>query len=167
MNALDIILGTLILAIIALQTFRGFGRALFDALALYCTLLLATFVASSSAAMHISSSVAGTESFMFVVTFIVVGVLAIFLSRWVYGTVLLNLGMFEHLFGLVAGIACGLILAHAIVQGIAIGTQGSSDTDIIAASSIGQECLTFNSYHALVDTLYAETEGHPMSTTPG
>jgi hypothetical protein len=170
MNALDIILGFVMIVIVALQTFRGFGRALFDGLGLYCVLLISSAVAAASTNLHITASAAGTQTFMFVITFVVTGILAVFVSRWVYGTVLLNLGMFEHLMGLVAGVACALIVAHGIVQAIDLDTQGTTGPNIIASSSIGQECLTFDSYHSFVDGLYSATAGHdsnPASPGPG
>jgi len=163
MNALDIILGIVILGAVALETFRGFGRALFDGLALYATLWVSSTSSSMLASsVHIASTTAGSQAILFGLIFVIVGALGIVLSRFVYGSILLNLGMFDHFMGLLAGIAVGLILAHSIVRVIDIGSSNSAGPSIVASSSIGQECLTFDSYHSFVNTLYSETAGHDV-----
>ena len=161
MDILDFVLGFVILGVTVLQTFRGFGRAVFDGLGLYCALWIAsTSTPFLSGAMHLTSDSALNQAIWFALLFVGLGTLALLLSRFVYGSILLNLGMFDHFLGLIAGFACALIVAHGIVQTMSLGSAGSSGPSIVASSNVGSECMNFGSYHTFVNTLYSVTGGH-------
>jgi uncharacterized membrane protein required for colicin V production len=165
MNGLDIILGFVILGVTALQAFRGFGRAVFDGLGLYGALWISSTAASTlNGSVHVAATSGANQAFLFIVMFMVVGALALLLSRFVYGSILLNLGVFDHFLGLLVGLACGVIIAHGIVQGIDLDSHGSGSPSMVASSNIGSECLNFSSYHSFVDILSSETSGHDVKT---
>ena len=117
MNWLDITLGVLIVALAVVGLVRGFGKTVFDALALYAALWLASTLAPVLAA-HLSLH-AGTpgvnQSWAFGSLFVgsSAGML-LGVSWYVFGMTQLNAGMFDKLLGMVAGVAAGMILAHTV-----------------------------------------------------
>ncbi len=156
MNGLDIGLVVLIAAISIVGLVRGFGRTILDTLALYAALWAASLIAPL-AASRISLHAGGAginESWAFTLLFLVFGALALGASWYVYGLTQFDLGMFDKLLGLAAGIAAGMIVAHALTVTLVMG-----DPTCVAAAApvntgtVGGELYGFPSYHALMDTI--------------
>ena len=145
MNALDIVLGILILTVAVVQAVRGFGRAVWDALLLWGALALANLVLP----------MLGSGPVAYGLLLVVFGTLTLLFSRWLYSVTQWHAGAWEGLLGLVAGLAAGVMLAHGTVRTLwATGETGQAQ---VAASPVGTEMLTFSTYHATLDNLQAET----------
>ncbi len=156
MNWLDIGLLLLITAIGVVCLVRGFGRTLLDTLALYAGLWAASLSAPLVAArVSLHAGGAGiNESWVFTLLFLVFGALLLGVSWYVYGLTQFDLGMFDKLLGLAAGLAAGVIIAHAVTVTLVMG-----DPKCVAAAapvntgSVGSELYGFPGYHALMDTV--------------
>jgi len=156
MNALDIGLVILVIAIGVVGLVRGFGRTLLDTLALYAGLWAASLAAPLLAA-RVSFHAGGAginESWAFTLLFLVFGALLLGVSWYVYGLTQFDLGMFDKLLGLAAGVAAGVILAHALTETLVTG-----DPTCVAAAApvnsgtVGAELYGFPGYHAVLDTI--------------
>ncbi len=156
MNGLDIGLILVIVAVGVVGLVRGFGRTALDALALYAALWGASLAAPAVAA-RVSFHAGGAginESWAFTLLFLVLGPLLLGVSWYVYGLTQLDLGMFDKLLGLAAGLAAGVIVAHALTETLVMG-----DPKCVAAAApvntgtVGSEVYGFPGYHALLDTV--------------
>jgi uncharacterized membrane protein required for colicin V production len=156
MNGLDIGLVILITAIGVVGLVRGFGRAGLDTLALYGGLWAASLTTPLLAA-RVSFHAGGAginESWAFTLLFLVFGALSLGASWYVYGLTQFDLGMFDKLLGLAAGLAAGAIVAHALTVTLVMG-----DPLCVAAAApvntgtVGSELYGFPGYHALMDTI--------------
>lgn len=156
MNGLDIGLVVLIAAVSVVGLVRGFGRTILDTLALYAALWAAS-LAAPLVASRISLHAGGAginESWAFTLLFLVFGASSLGASWYVYGLTQFDLGMFDKLLGLAAGIAAGMIVAHALTVTLVMG-----DPACVAAAApvntgtVGGELYGFPGYHALMDTI--------------
>ena len=156
MNGLDIGLVILITAIGVVGLVRGFGRTGLDTLAVYAGLWAASLAAPLLAA-RVSFHAGGAginESWAFTLLFLVFCPLLLGVSWYVYGLTQFDLGMFDKLLGLAAGLAAGVIVAHALTVTLVMG-----DPLCVAAAApvntgtVGSELYGFPGYHALMDTV--------------
>lgn len=157
MTWLDIILGVLLVGVAVVEMCRGFGRSIFDALALYGALWL-----SDAATRFIpAGSTPLSHGCLFGLLFLTFGALSIVVSRIVYHATLVHTGMFEGLLGAVAGVAVGMILAHGLVRTVILSdTAGQSGARLVSESFLGSEMLSFTTYHSVLETLTGITNTH-------
>lgn len=160
MTWLDIVLGVLLVMAAVLEMSRGFGRAIFDALALYGALWLAESLSHTLDAAFFHPNTSISHCWTFGVLFLTFGALAFLVSGFVYHSTLLNMGMFEGLLGLGAGVAVGMILAHAVVRIVAMSDPTGHGSLLIADSFLGNEMLRFTTYHSFIETLSGVTASH-------
>lgn len=161
MNWIDIVLFIVIAAVAVLEMARGFGRAIFDALALYGALWVAEMLAAPLADhLQFNPHHSVNHCVILAVLLLALGALAIVLSRFVYEATLINTGMFEGLLGLCAGVAVGMIAAHGIVRVLSMSDPAGVMLAIVHGSGLGSEMLSFSSYHSVLDTLTNLTAGH-------
>ena len=144
-NALDIVLALVILTAAVVQAVRGFGRAVWDAGLLWGALALANLV----------SPLLGGVPLAYGVVLVVFGALALLLSRWLYSVTQGHAGAFNGLLGLAAGLAAGVMLAHGTVR--ILSATGGMGRAQVAESPLGSEMLTFQTFHATLQNLQAET----------
>lgn len=161
MTWLDIVLGILLVGVAVLEMCRGFGRSVLDALALYGALWL------SDAAMHYVESIAFhpntpfSHGWTFGLLFLTFGTLGILVSRFVYHATLIHTGMFEGLFGAIAGLAVGMILAHGMMRVVVLSdTVDHAGVRLVSESFLGSEMLSFTTYHSVLATLTDATNTH-------
>lgn len=161
MTWLDIVLGILLVGVAALEMCRGFGRSVFDALALYGALWLADAATHyvDAAAFHPNTPI--SHGLTFGLLFLTFGALALLVSRFVYHATLVHTGMFEGLLGALAGLAVGMILAHGLVRLVVLSDiAGQSGARLVSESFLGNEMLSFTTYHSMLTTLNDATNTH-------
>ena len=154
---------SLVLGVVAFsQMVRGFGRAVFDALLLYGALYAAEYEARPLAAqVCLVHGAAVNHADLYALLLVVFGALALALSSFVYGLTLMDLGMFDKLLGLCAGVAAGMMIAHGIVHAMAMADpDGSAGAATVASSTVGNEMLDYPGYHAVMDTITGATSYH-------
>ena len=142
MNWLDVlIIVTLVVAVIV-ETLRGFGRAVFDALALFGVLWLASTAAAPFAkVLPLSSDPAVAKAFAYGVVAVVGTIGGLTLSHFAYQNMLLNAGMFDHFLGLALGVGVGMMLSHGFVRSMAMSDpDGKSSASVVMAGSVSRRC---------------------------
>ncbi len=153
MNALDFTLGLLLAAVTVVQTARGFGRAVLDALALYAALWLASTLATPLAAL-LPSGTADALACAYGVLLVSCGAGCLLLSRWAYSMTLVHTGMFEGLLGMAAGAACGMMAAHGIARALTLADPAGQGSALLVQNGfLAHEMLSFPTYHAVLNTL--------------
>lgn len=162
MNWLDVLVVMIIGVAVITETIRGFGRAAFDALALYGVLWLASWAAAPvSKVLPISGSHEMALAAAYGIVAVAGGVLGLILSHVAYGSLLLNAGMFDHFLGLIAGIAVGVMLSHGLTRSVAYadaGVDGSSQ--VVSSGVVSSELYDFHGYHAVLDQLTGAVSYH-------
>ena len=160
MNWLDITLGLLIAALAVVGLVRGFGKTVFDTLALYAALWLASTLAPLLAA-HLSLHAGEpgvNQSWAFGSLFILFGGLLLGVSWYVFGMTQLNAGMFDKLLGMAAGVAAGMILAHTVVTDLVTADpRREASAALVASGTVGHEMYSFPTYHSVLDTITGAT----------
>lgn len=160
MNWLDILLLLLIAGAAALGLRRGFGRASFDALGLYAALWLASAFTPLLAA-HLTLNAGGAAAnrgWIFALLFVLLGALCLGIAWYCHGMTQFEAGLFDKLFGLVGGIAAGMILAHSLVSTLVTSDpQRMASADLVRSGTIGTELYSFPAYHSVIDTITGAT----------
>jgi uncharacterized membrane protein required for colicin V production len=159
MSVLDICVILVITALAIVGAFRGFGRTLYDAIGLYGALWAADAAAFAFAdSLHLSDEKGVGRALLFGACFLVLGVLALCLTRFIYGATAFHAGMFDQLLGLGAGIALGMVVMHAAVKAVAIADAGGNSSPVVLARGpVCDEILTFEGYHASLATITGES----------
>ena len=160
MNWLDILLLLLIAGAGALGLKRGFGRAAFDALGLYGALWLASTLAPLLAS-HLTLNAGGAavnRSWAFGLLFAASDALGLGLAWYCHGMTHFEAGLFDRLFGLVGGVAAGMILAHVLVAAlITSDPQRVASAALVSQGTVGTELYSFPAYHSVIDTITGAT----------
>jgi len=154
-NVIDVALVVLVVAGAVLEARRGFGRALFDFVALLVAVrgvsLLAPPVAS---ALHIAKDVPANEAIWYGILFVVVGGILVFLGKLAYDATLISLDTLDPLLGGVLGIGAAVVIGHVIVKALAVSAGiGGTPPEVLATSPLGMEFYRFVTYHKVIDFL--------------
>ena len=166
MSGFDIVLALIILVATAVEAFRGFGRAIFDGLGLYIALIIAHCAYLPLAgAVRFHSGAADNHAVAYAVVFGVSSVLMLVASRFVYGTLLYNAGVFDQFLGVVAGIVIGVIVAHGVATSVSLtDPNGNGMVASYTDTTLGDEMLNFTTYHHFMQSI--STFGDNQRTDP-
>lgn len=154
-NTIDVVLVVLIVGVVALETKRGFGRAIFDFAALLIAVRIAPLlVPAASKSLQLARDAQANEAILFAAIFVLTGGALLYLGKLAYDSTLISLDTFDPFFGGVAGFAVVLIVGHAVVKALAIsaGVDGAPP-DVLASSSLGMQFYRFGAYHQVMDFL--------------
>ena len=160
MNWLDILLLALIAGAAGLGLKRGFGRASFDALGLYAALWLASFLTPllASRVTLNAGGAAMNRSWAFGLLFVLLGAFCLGIAWYCHGMTHFEAGLFDKLFGLVGGIAAGMILAHGLVSTLVKSDpQREASAALVSSGTVGSELYSFPAYHSAMDTITGAT----------
>jgi uncharacterized membrane protein required for colicin V production len=154
MHWLDLILILVICGFAAVEMARGFGKAAFDALFLYAALWCADAAAPLVGnTLKFGGGAAANHADADALLFVVFGLMALGISRFLYRYTEIDLGMFDKLLGLTAGLVAGVVVAHAMVRPMAMADpSGKNGAAVVASSAVGHELLDFPAYHSLLNT---------------
>ncbi|MEN6370975.1 MAG: CvpA family protein [Armatimonadota bacterium] len=157
---IDVFLVIILLGIMVFEAKRGFGKAIFDFIALFVAVRLVPIVVPQLAKSFcfISESQAN-EALLFAGAFAVLAIALLFIGKKVYDATLITLDTFDHPLGGVLGIGVAIILGHVVMKLLAIAAStGGVLPDMLVKSSIGMEFYQFVTYHkvmALMSSLTA------------
>ncbi len=154
MNWFDVV-AILLIAIIAwLESLRGFGRAIFDAvgalIALRVAIALSPSLASSAPLLQPD---AYSQAFWMAAVFVIMGVLIIIATKFIYETTLLSLDVLDPVVGGLLGLVSGIVVAHLFMRVLLTAYAKTDFGTIILNSFVGQELIVFRSYHVVVTAL--------------
>ena len=156
MNVIDLVLAVLMIAAIALETKRGFGRAIFDFAALFISVRVASLVAPGTAkAYHIAKDAPANEAIWLAALFLLFAGILLYIGKLAYDRTQLTLEVFDPLIGAALGIGLGVIVCHVLVTTLAVsaGVNGQLP-DVITNSGVGSEFYSFDTYHRVMDFMY-------------
>jgi uncharacterized membrane protein required for colicin V production len=161
-NWLDVFVLMIIVAATVLETIRGFGRAVFDALAIYGILWVASACAAPVAHIMPVGKDDGINLAVAYSGIAVLGsVLGLFLAHLCYNATLPHAGMFDQFLGLALGVAVGTMFAHCLVRGIAFSDPtGDGSGVLVTTGVVSSEMYDFHTYHALVDSITGAVSYH-------
>jgi uncharacterized membrane protein required for colicin V production len=162
MNWLDVLVIMILVAAVIIEALRGFGRAVFDALALYGVLWLASMGAAPFAKiLPLSSNPSVALAFAYSIIAVAGGVIGLILAHYAYATMLLHAGMFDHFLGLALGVAVGMMFSHALVKTIALSDpSGDGSGALVATGTVSSEMYDFHNYHSIVDGITGAANYH-------
>ena len=169
MGTFDIVLAAIIILATAIEAFRGFGRAVFDCLGLYMALIIAHCAyLPLSAAVHFHSGAADNHAAAYTLIFALSGIAMLCTSRWVYGTLLYNAGVFDQLLGVGAGIVLGVMIAHGVTNSIALtDPTGNGQVASYTDTPLSNEILNFTSYHHFMQSISSFGDNQRADPTAG
>jgi len=154
MNWFDVVAILLVILVAWLESIRGFGRAIFDFVGALIALRIAIFVAKPLAqAVPLLQPEAHAEAFWLSLSFLVLAVLIVVATKFVYETTLLSLDVLDPIVGGLLGIGTGIIVAHLFMRSILVAYAGTDFGTVVLNSFMGQELITFRGYHLAVQAL--------------
>jgi len=155
MNTIDILLIVLVIGVVALETKRGFGKVIFDFVALLVTVRGVSLLAPSAArAIHLAKDAPANEAIWFAVLFAVVGGILLYIGKLAYDATLISLDTFDPFLGGVFGFGVAVMIGHVIVKALAIAAHtNGAPPEILANSRLGMEFYQFVTYHKVMHFL--------------
>jgi hypothetical protein len=134
--------------IVALEAWRGGGRALFDAAALVIAVKLAAPIATRFAV-----GAARDEALMLGLFFVLFGGALLVGAKLLADTTLWSFEPFNGLVGGIFGVVAGGAALHAILRVLLLVGRGSPLADSIMGSEFAVQFVDFRAFHALIDWL--------------
>ena len=154
MTWFDAVAIVLIIVIAWLESMRGFGRAIFDFVGGLIALRVSIFVAGPLArAVPLMQSEASGEAFWMAMIFVVLVVLIVIATKFIYETTLLSLDVLDPVVGGILGAASGIVVAHLFLRVMMAAYADTAFAHTVLNSFVGQEIVAFRSYHHLVQAL--------------
>ncbi len=155
MTWFDIVVFVVLAFVIWLESNRGFGRALFDAIGAVVVLKVATSAAHPlSLAFPLSQAEGTNDAIWLASVFVVLMVLVVLASRFLYETTLLSLDVLDPLVGGLLGAVSGLIIGHIFLKAMLLSYGADSEAArILLQSFVGQELVQFRTFHIVLTAL--------------
>src|SRR3990172_571356 len=155
MNVIDLVLVALVVGVVTLETRRGFGKGIFDFVALLISIRgVSLIVPHAAQAVKLARDAPANEAVWFAALFVVLGGVLLFIGKLAYDSTLISLDTFDPFLGGVLGFAVAVIIGHALLKVLAIsaGVDGAPP-EILAKSPLGMEFYHFITWHKVIDFL--------------
>jgi uncharacterized membrane protein required for colicin V production len=150
----DVVALVLIVGIAWAESHRGFGRSVFDLLGAIIALKVADLLSEPLAgAAPLLATPGANQAFWLVTAFVVLGVLTVVGSKFIYETTLMSLDVLDPLVGAILGVASGLVVAHIFMRMLLLSQGGGDAGDVVLNSFMGEELLQLRTYHRVVTAL--------------
>jgi uncharacterized membrane protein required for colicin V production len=154
MNWFDGVAILLIIVIAWVESMRGFGRAIFDFVGGLIALKVSIFVSRPLAeAAPLMASEAGGEAFWMAMVFLILVVLIVVATKFIYETTLMSLDVLDPVVGGILGVASGCVVAHLFLRVMLAAYADTDFANVVLHSFVGQEIIAFRSYHRVVQGL--------------
>ena len=154
MNWFDVVAILLVLLVAWIESLRGFGRAIFDFVGALIALRIAIFAGKPLAtAVPLLQPEAHSEALWMGATFVLLTVLIIIATKYIYETTLLSLDVLDPIVGGLFGLGSGIIVAHLFMRSLLTAYAGTDFATVVLNSFMGQELITFRTYHIVVQAL--------------
>ena len=154
MTWMDAVALVLVVLIGWLESIRGFGRAIFDFVGALIALKVATFVAKPLAdAAPLLQPEAMAEGFWIGAVFLILLVLIIIATKFIYESTLLSLDVMDPVVGGLLGVGSGIIVAHIFLRVLMTAYGGTDFANTVLSSFVGQELVSFRTYRHVVIVL--------------
>jgi uncharacterized membrane protein required for colicin V production len=154
MNWFDAVAILLIVLIAWLESIRGFGRAIFDAVGALISLRVAIALAQPLAkAAPLLQPDAYAQALWMAAVFVLLAILIIIATKYIYETTLLSLDVLDPLVGGFLGVVSGIVVSHLFVRVLLTAYASTDFGTLVLHSFVGQELIVFRSYHYVVTAL--------------
>lgn len=154
-NWVDIVLILIFVAVVVIEATRGFGRAIFD---LVAVIISAKAAYLACLPLHQMIKVVHdshcNQTVMYTGAFVVVGGVFLFFGHLLYASTLVSAEAFETAFGALCGIGVAITLGHVFVQAIFL-----SPSMALTGSFLAEEFLRFETYRKIMWMLYKFAHG--------
>ena len=134
--------------IVALEAWRGGGKALFDAVALVIAAKLAGALAAKFAV-----GAGNNEALGMALLFILLGGGLLVGAKLLADTTLWSFDPFDSVMGGVFGVVAGGAAIHVILRVLLLAGHGTPLADYITASDVAYQFVTFQAFHDAVHWL--------------
>ena len=154
-NWIDLALLVMIVSLVCLEFRRGFGKAVFDFVALVLALKLTSlFHVSLAKQLNILMDKQANVALVYFLSFTVIAVALWILGKIVYESTLISLDTFDPPLGAVLGFGIAVIVGHVIVKGLFLaGSVKGEPPAMLLGSTLGYEFLEFHIYHDVIGFL--------------
>jgi uncharacterized membrane protein required for colicin V production len=154
MTWLDVVALLLIALIGWLESIRGFGRAIFDFVGCLIAVKISTFAAKPLAvAVPLLQPESHAEAFWMAMVFLLLAVLIIIATKYIYETTLMSLDVLDPLVGAVLGVASGIVVAHMFLRILLTAYAETDFANVVLNSFVGQEIVAFRTFRHVVTAL--------------
>ena len=154
MSWIDVVALLVVVLLAWLESIRGFGRAIFDFVGALIALKIATFTAKPLAeAAPLLQPEGHAEGLWMAVVFLVLVVLIIIATKYIYETTLLSLDVLDPVVGGLLGAGSGIIVAHLFLRVLLATYADTEFAKVVLATFMGQEVIAFRTYHHVVTVL--------------
>jgi len=142
-----------IITVVVVEGKRGFGRGLFDLVGAIVAVKVSRHLAYVVApTVHLLASPRANEALLLAIFFGLLGTLFVLVAHYLYRITLLSLDVFDHLLGLLLGMASGVAVAHVLLIVVLLGSSPARDYSIRHAR-LYRECVNFETYHSVINFL--------------
>jgi uncharacterized membrane protein required for colicin V production len=151
----DLLVVVVIIGVVLFEVRRDFGQTLVDTVALLLTMRAAVWLCPAAArAVPLAASETVNRGIWLILAFILCSAVALLLARFAHEATRWTLDTFDPVFGFVFGMTSAVIVSHILVKSLAmIYATKAGLPQCIAHSALGEELLTFHSYHHLLEFL--------------
>ena len=155
MTWVDLVAILLFIAGAVVESMRGFGRALFDAIALIIAAKASTMLYPGLAErIAISQDTHANQAWCLALLFVVIGTITILLAKLIQDSLLLSLDAFDPILGAILGIPAAGAVVYALMAILITGAGGpeAETAKTYVQSWAAYHFYYFKSYHSMIDT---------------
>lgn len=139
---------------IAVEIKRGFGKAVFDFVALLVAVTALPMFSKTMSGFQFSADPASNDAAVLAVSFLILGIILVVIGKLIADTLLFSLEPFDPFIGGLFGFGSAVIVCHVLIKAVAVSVGTEGIPDIVRSSSMAFELLTFETYHQIVEMLY-------------
>jgi uncharacterized membrane protein required for colicin V production len=152
-NWIDLIVVIIIAAAVIIEFHRGFGKAIFDFVAMVLALHVSSlFYEGWAKSFHVLADKQANTALIFFVLFAVLAAILWIIGKIIYSYTLISLDTFDPPLGAALGLGVAVVICHVLMQTyyLAANVQGQPPV-LIEQSWLGYEFLEFHVYHQIMD----------------
>lgn len=156
MTWVDFAIVVLLVSAVILESKRGFGSALFDALAVILSMRAAYLLVNPDTGVFKTfwANAPTHAGFGYLLTFIGISVVAMFIGHLIYGNLLFSADAFDSLLGGIMGAVVGVTVCHVFVASLTLMERTGGSINAVKYSTFAGEFLNFTTYHNVTYFLY-------------
>jgi len=155
MSWLDLVAVLLLIGGVVVGSMRGFGRALFDAVALVVSAKVTTMLYAGLAdSITLSQDPHANQAWCMAILFLLIGAVTVVIGNFIQNSLLLSLDAFDPILGAILGLPAAAAVVYVLI-GTMIAKAGGPDAATAVAyvdSWAAYNFYYFKSYHSMIDT---------------
>jgi hypothetical protein len=155
-NWLDYTILILFPVIIAIESRRGFGLALFDLVALLAAIrFVPSMIPETAGVLRFSSVESVNHAYVYMVLCLAISGVFMIAATTVYNETVRDVSFVHPFFGGVLGIGTWMAASHILLRMLYISSGSQFYPAAISESVLASQCLDFQSLHAMANNLAA------------